>query len=208
MMSSPHVKRIVDGKLDTFWNDHGVWSTAEQFASSFLTSTGSDLHLHPECPRSQLDWTLTEVNKPTHMPHWCSELAKCFTVRSIVHGLPCHSKWQHSIRIYVHCLFHIWLCEVSHKVYSQSSLCEVARISKYWNQNGMGSLPSFITRPCPKQMTFVHYQLVNSWPHKLTSLIPRLLRTIKAVLTLLLTLLFVTWKYVLQLLRKSNGCRV
>ena len=56
---------ILSGK-----NDSGLrsLSTAEQLASSFLTSTGSDLHFHPEYTRSQQALTLTEANKLTCMP--------------------------------------------------------------------------------------------------------------------------------------------
>ena len=56
---------ILSGK-----NDSGLWSlsTAEQLASSFLTTTGSDLHLHKEYARSQQVLTLTEANKLTCMP--------------------------------------------------------------------------------------------------------------------------------------------
>ena len=68
---------ILSGK-----NDSGLQSlsTAEQLASSFLTTTESDLHLHQEYARSQQALTLTEANKLTCMPCWRSELTKCFTV--------------------------------------------------------------------------------------------------------------------------------
>ena len=76
------------------------------------------LDMHPECARFQQDLTLTEPNKLTCTPRWHCELTKCFAVlNAIYHGLPCHSKWWRSIRISVHCPFHVWLREVLHKVY-------------------------------------------------------------------------------------------
>ena len=82
-------------------------STVKYFASSLLTSAGNDLH--PECIMSQQDLTLTEANKLTCTPCWHCELAKCFAV--LKRHIPWSSlplKWQCSIRISIHCPFHIW----------------------------------------------------------------------------------------------------
>ena len=78
LMSLPHIKRETDGGQKSGYyaailsgkNDSGLWSlsTAEQFASSFLTSTEMILHFYPECTRSQQDLTLIEANKLTCMP--------------------------------------------------------------------------------------------------------------------------------------------
>ena len=67
---------------------------------------------------------LIEANKLTCMPRLRSELAKRFAVlKRLYRGLLCHSKWRHSIRISVHCPFHVWLREVLHKVYRPLPFC-------------------------------------------------------------------------------------
>ena len=59
-------------------NNHGLWSlsTAELFASSFLTSAGSDLTFAPRMHKVSLDLTLTKAC----LIDAVHELTNCFTV--------------------------------------------------------------------------------------------------------------------------------
>ena len=118
LMSSPHITKC---ETDSGWksryyaiifsgkNDHGLWSlsTVEQFLSSFLTTAGSDLHLHLECTRSTQDLTLTEAN--TCLVDTVS-LHSASLYLSSTNGLPCHSN---SIWVFIHCLFYVRLSEVT-----------------------------------------------------------------------------------------------
>ena len=87
MMSSPHVtKHEMDGGWKCRYytailsdkSDDGLWSlsTAELFASSFLTSAGSDLTFAPRMHKVSLDLTLTKAC----LIDAVHELTNCFTV--------------------------------------------------------------------------------------------------------------------------------
>ena len=85
------------------------------FASSFLTSAGSYFTFptfHPERTRPQQYLTITEANKLTcSLIDAVSSQSTSLYLSSLDLVLPCHSKWQRSIRISVHCPFYMWLCE-------------------------------------------------------------------------------------------------
>ena len=72
------------------------------------------------------------ISLPACLVDTASSQSTLLYLHSIDRNLSCHSKWRCSIWVSVHCLFHVWLHEVLHKVYKAISfyLCIVLQV--YW----------------------------------------------------------------------------
>ena len=107
-------------------------STAERFANYFFYQCRKQFYNYTQNAQC-LDRTqrlLERISLSACIIDAESSQSGSLYLCSIDHSLPCHSKYQRSIWVVVHCPFYVWIIEVLHKVY-RPIWCRLGRIHSW-----------------------------------------------------------------------------